>query len=129
MKLRGKSSQIFILECGSHQRNPHRKAILEKSIGNSPGTEIQQIDEVGVIAEVRVQLHRVGFDFCNGIDGAGGREQKHVNRAPQGPDYLLIRLQLIITFIGIDGGKARASFDDALRDRMRARPVSQRRSP
>ena len=118
MKLSGKSPQIFILECRRHQRNPHREAIFEKSIGNSPGTKIQQIDKVGVIAEVRVQLHRFGFHFSDRIDGAAGRKQKHVDGAPQGSDYLLIHSQLIITFIGIHRGKARASFDDALRDRM-----------
>ena len=33
---------------------------------------VEQVHEVGVVAEFRVELDRVGFDLCACVDGAGG---------------------------------------------------------
>src|SRR6266487_2333819 len=54
----------------------------EEAGGDGDGAEIHEVDEVGVVAEVGVELDGGFFDFGDAVGGADGGEHEHVDFFP-----------------------------------------------
>ena len=59
----GKLQQSGIAERGSDQRDTEGQTVGAKSGRDCNRGKVQKVDEVGVVAEIRIQLNRIVF-FC-----------------------------------------------------------------
>ena len=55
------------------ERDAERQSVALEARRHRDRREVEQVHEVGVVAEVAVELHRVGLDLGDAVDGARGR--------------------------------------------------------
>ena len=67
---------------GREEGNAGRKAVGPKSTGDRDAAQVQQIDEIGVVAEVGVEVDRICLDLGDGVDRARGRQEQEVHFFP-----------------------------------------------
>ena len=77
------------------QRDTEWQSVILKTCRNSDRRIIQQVHEVGVIAEVRIQAYRVGLHLVYAIDGSGGRRDQTIDPVPDRCSFFAQRFQLV----------------------------------
>ena len=73
------------------KRHARGQTVRAKLGGHRQRAIIQQIDEVGVVAQVGIGLYGRGFDFGQGVNRSAGRHHHHVHVLP---DVVAVALQL-----------------------------------
>jgi hypothetical protein len=68
-----------ILPCGRQERDAERCAVVCDRRRHREAGEIEQIDEVGVGAEVAVEPHRIGLDLGDGVGRGRRRHHQHID--------------------------------------------------
>ena len=66
------------------QRQARRQAVAAHAGGRGDGAEIEQVDEIGVGPEVRIEPDRIGLDLGDGIGARHRRDRHDVERRPGG---------------------------------------------
>ena len=82
------------------QRHARRQAVAAHSRGDGDGGEIEQIDEVRVGPEPRVEPHRIGQHLRDRVEARHRRHEHHVEAAPRRRRRPLQRGELIEGFEG-----------------------------
>ncbi len=63
----GESEESSVVKCGRNDADAKGKPIGAESCGDCDGGEVEQVDEVGVGAEVAVEFDWIGSDLGNGV--------------------------------------------------------------
>src|SRR6202021_1460500 len=71
------TEKAFICKCLADKRDAEGEVIRFEARGKGNSGEIEQVDEVSVVAEVCVELDRRGFNLFDGVmRGCSGQQQK-----------------------------------------------------
>ena len=69
----------------ANKETPNGRPVRPEAGGNGDGGQVHQVDEVRVVAEIRVQPDRIGPHRLFRVDRAGRRQQHHVHARPTAP--------------------------------------------
>ena len=74
--------QLPVAARRANQRDAKGQAIGTQHTGHRQRRVVEQVDEVGVVAQVAVEHHRVGLHLRNGVVRGRGGHQQHVDDIP-----------------------------------------------
>ena len=121
MQARSQRQQRQILTRRRHQRHAPghvRHGSAHEAGGHGHRGQIEQVDKIGVMAQVGVEPDRVGLHRRNGVGRAGGRGDQAVNAVPNGQRLLLQFFQAVQRGKGVRGGYLDALLGDDARHRV-----------
>ena len=67
---------------GTDERDAERQAIRTKPSGQGDGGQVKQVDEIGVVAKVRIQTYWLGLNFGQRVRRRGRGQQQEVRFLP-----------------------------------------------
>src|SRR6266851_4797209 len=79
----GQRKQGAIARLRSDQGDAERQSVAAEAGRYGHSREVEQIYEVRIVAECRVEEDRIGADCGNGIDGSGGWSHDKVDLRPR----------------------------------------------
>ena len=88
------------------------KAVGAHAGGKGDGCEVEEVNEVGVLAEVAVALDGIGGDLFDGVGARGCGEQKEVDLLPDGTGLAAKLFEFVGGVEGIDGRVIGGAGDD-----------------
>src|ERR1700694_5343952 len=74
--------QSFVQKGRCYKRNPKWQAVRTEAGGSGNGGEVHQVYKICVVAEIRVQLHRIRGYLVVSINGSGGGQDEQVHGGP-----------------------------------------------
>ena len=77
--------QLQVAAAAADQRDAEGQAVGAQAAGHRDRGVVEQVDEVGVGAQVAVERHRVGLHRLDRVVRGRGRHQQHVDVAPTSP--------------------------------------------
>ncbi|MNR03444.1 hypothetical protein D3C85_1193360 [compost metagenome] len=101
------AQQILIGERTSKQRHAPRQTVAHETARHGDGGVVEQVHEVGVIAQFGVAQDRFGFEFCQGDRAANGRREHAIESIQSFVAQGFQRLQPILGTEGLHAGDGR----------------------
>src|ERR1700674_3028318 len=74
--------QSFVRKGRSYERNPKWQDVRTEAGGSGNGGEVHQVYKICVVAEIRVQLHRIRGYLVVSINSSGGGQDEQVHGGP-----------------------------------------------
>ena len=118
MQALGLSKQGEILKRLRKQGDPARQALRAETGRHRDRGVIQQVHEIGVVAQIAVEPNRLGGFFIAAINGAGGGREHEVHWLHHLVRRALQGLQAVLGFKGFHGAASDGGRDDLARHRM-----------
>ncbi len=122
MQPRCQRQQRQVCPAAPDQRDAVRQAAGRALVGEAArhrdGRQVEQIDEVGVVAELRVQRDRIGLDGGDGVDRRRRGDDQAVDVAPGRQGGVLQFLQPVKRREGVRCGQPAARFGDCASHRV-----------
>ena len=94
------------------EAHAERQAIATESGRHGHAREIQEIHEIRVVAELRVETNRVRLDARDFVDGPRGGREQEICRRPGSLARSSKRLQAVQAFECVHRGEACTRLDD-----------------
>src|SRR6266478_2696987 len=111
------SQQSFVRKGRSYERNPKWQAVRTEAGGSDDG-EVQQVYKICVVAEIRVQLHRIRGYLVVSINGSGGGQDEQVHGGPMFGGRPAQIHEAIFSLVHIQGGVALSARNNAAHHRV-----------
>src|SRR5215813_10172614 len=111
-------AEHLVVERRRYERHAERQPVALEPRRHGDRREVEQVHEVGVVAEVRVQLHRLGFELVDALDRARRRRDEDVDLVPHWRRAALELLQPVVPGKGVVRREALCAAYDHRRDRV-----------
>ena len=102
--------QLPIAASWSDQGDAKRQLVGANFTGNRECGVVKQVDEVGVVPQVFVELNRVGLHLADRVVRGRGGDEQHIDRRPHFLGGLLQSHQLGFCLAVVGGTKRLATF-------------------